>query len=251
MAVHKLTIDEMNDVLADLDLHAAVIAMRGPAAESERAFAVLGRKPTPIKIDRAALDALEEVPPQGSRARSSARDDDDFEFAPPITQQLGPPTFMFSVAPSFTLASLGESLDGSPVELGTSGVSIAMEVAHRVTPRSMVGLQLGLGSLGGNYKVSEAPLTSGDHEILDVFAVFHVLVFDRVWGGFLVGLHADRTHESVVPTWYAAPAGGLELGYDLVRRTPHRFALTARWVGNTGGDVSYSGVTIGVAYRRY
>ena len=251
MAVHELTIDEMTDVLADLDLRAAVIAMRGPAAETERAFAVLGRKPTPISIDRAALDALEEVSPQASDARSSARDDDDFELAPPITHQPGPPTFMFSVAPSFTLASLGESLEGSTVELGTSGVSIAMEVAHRMTPRSMVGLQLGLGSLGGNYKVSGAPLTSGDHAIFDAFVVFHILAFDRIWGALLLGLHADRTHEFVVPSWYAAPAGGLQLDYDLVRRTPHRFALTARWVGNAGGDVSYSGVTIGVAYRRY
>ena len=240
--VQTLTIDTMAPALADLDLARAAIVMRGPSAETGRAFKALGRSPIEVHADPAAV----------ARAKATAT----AATAPPVVDHVEPPItqardqseFAFRVGLGYSFASV---VDPDPALhlSGTSGPVIVGDVSDRVVKHVTVGLHVEGATLAGHYtrgtETEEHPI---GHLAFDVDGTVELHGWNRVWAGLLLGVHLDQV-TLAFSEWSFGVGGGIEAGFDLFRHGEHHLSLVGSVTATVITDTQYSGITVGMQYR--
>lgn len=171
---------------------------------------------------------------------------------PPVTLRSGPPNAMVSAMAGYMSAHVGRDYTSVADPPGTAGLALAAKLATRLTGRAMIGFHGGVGILAGNYKIGDGAIVhQSRHVTVDTFGFVEMLTFDRVWAAGLLGLHWDRTSESVVPSWNTSLAAGVELSVDVLRYERHRLAVTGHVDWTVFSDNGYYGFTLGLTYRQY
>jgi zinc protease len=247
--VQMLTIDQMAATLADLDLAHAVVSMVGPTDDVDRAFAVLGRKPTYVHVDQAALDNLDApidaAPPAAPREPEDDRDDErSIGETTALTEQAPSSRLALTVAPSYAAGSIADH--------DASGFAISANVGYRVEQRTAVGLHLATGGLSGSYIDGATPHSFTTIPI-EVAAFAQATALDRLWGAAFIGVHAHRTTDTgpmTMVSWSAGLGAGLQAGVDVIRRPPHRIGVVVDLHTLFGPAAGYTAYTVGIAYRR-
>jgi hypothetical protein len=246
--VKALTVAAIAPALAELDLSRAVMLLRGPAAEVDRAYGALGRTATHVRADVAAMDAREDVPgtetpkPLARRRGESLMASD---FAVPLTEQAPPSRLSLAVFPSFST--------GNILSAGVSGYSIAAQVGFRFDRISTVGIRASIGKLTGEYDVGLLLPLYQPIEVMP-FALTGFLqgtAYDRVWGAVFLGVGRDRIVDNNAPAY--SESGllfGLEGGLDLVKARGFRVGIYGRIEGEFASNASYNAFSVGIGLRR-
>jgi zinc protease len=245
---HGLTIANIGDALAQLDLDRAAIAMRGPKAEIDKAFAALGRTPRRIIGDVedpfAAPDAPIVFPDQSPVYVSEVED--------ALTMQRRSGTFTFGASGGY---ATGKVLQHG----GQSGPRVAAYAGYRFDDTKSVGVRASFTSLDGTFNKGtefvpvNAPI---DAKIISVGGYMHVTAFDRFYGGLIVTMNIDRTISDTgmdmkTSSWSPGVAVGLEGGVDLLRIGSHRLGLLGHLEGEAATDASWAGFSLGIGYRHF
>jgi zinc protease len=249
-AVRVLTIDQLRTALDDLDLSRAILVMRGPRTEVDRAFAVLGRTPSYVQVTDLERDLRAERAEKGATTRSDTGREDDERLRPSdiedaLTTQGPRNPLTLAVMPAYTLSRF---LGGS-----ARGISVAAGVGYRIDHRAAIGLRASVGSLEG--ESSEGRLVQRRHPLavvpLGLTAYVHGTGYDRLWGGVYIGVHRDRFTEREQPSWWQTSIGiGVEGGVDIVNLNGNRFGVFVRTESELGVDTVYTAFALGVGYRR-
>jgi zinc protease len=249
--VQQLTIDGMAATLAELDLSRAAVVMRGPAAEIDTAFDVLGRKATHLLAAAADHDAPEPAPATTTR---SSRDDDAYptslsDLADALTEQgaaRAASPFTVTIAPGYETGRLTGLA-------GVDGYSVAADFGYRLDQITALGLHVSIGHVSGSYDTGAfvPELHPFDVVPLGISGFLQGTGYDRLWGAVLVGIHFDRftdgdSHQSA---WYRSLGVGVQGGVDLVKFQRHRLGAYGRVESELISDTSYAAFTLGVAYR--
>jgi zinc protease len=228
--VQALTIDRAMPSIAEIDLSKALVAMRGPRDELERAFAALGRQPTYVHADVVdEEDPLAHDEPESGfvQHRDDSTSLSDIEPALTTQRPAGSP-WGFAVAASYGT--------GTFASVGVSGPVFLANVGHRFDRHDSFGIQLSVGSLSGPNGLAVTPFEA------DVF--IQAVALDRLWGAILVGVHADSSN---MTTGNVGLGTGVQVGVDVVKLRGHRLGVTASALAETNGYTLYS---VGLAYRR-
>ncbi len=224
--IRLLTIDQMS--LADLDLGAAAILMRGSKATVEAAFAVLGRTPRFIK-PRTVIE-----PPAVIDAKHVDPGYVYFGFDASLTGQPAPRGLELTLAAGY---GLGRILDH-----GANGPTLAASLAYRLDHKLGIGAQLSLNRLAGTY-VEEQLITAPEGDVSGTagrFTAFLQVSDRRVRGVLHAGLQLDEFTEND-PIEGTRDGGGTglalagEVAIDVVRRRWLRAGVVLR------GDISVAG----------
>ncbi len=242
--VHDLTIANVADVLAEIDLSRAAIAMRGPAADVDKAFAALGR--TPRRIIGAVEDPF-------------AQPDAPIVFpdqTPVYTSDVEDALTMQRRYSSLSFGASGGYATGKVLQHGgQSGPRVAAYAGYRIDESKALGVRASFMQLGGTYNTGTEFLpvyANVDATILSLGGYMHVTAFDRVYGGLLVTMNVDRTNnDGVMSSWSPGVAIGLESGLDVVRFGSHRVGLLGHLEGEVATDASWAGFSIGLGYRNF
>ena len=256
--VQALTIEQLAPLLSQLDLSRAAVLMRGPADPVKGAFAVLGREPTLLHFDQAKEDTQDEpdAPAPASRSREGriyfshfeeSLTDQSVRFRSPLEI-----TLAVSLATG-NAANLIPPTQIVPVDGSISGVSLLGEVGYRFAKRLSAGAAFGIGMLTGSYGKKSSGVVYDTVEYgfvpIDIAAFAHVRPLDRLWGGFLLGVHMDGARFDEEKTWTSSLGLGVEVGYDLVGVGPHWLALVARANASYLSDIGFGSLSAGLAYR--
>jgi zinc protease len=247
--VRALTIDAMAATLGDLDLARAAVLMRGPSDAFQPAFAVLGRTPTIVKIDRTARDSADvpEDSPTGQQEHRRRFDANDIQVA--LTEQ-GSRTLTVSAAIGYRIASLVEP-DSTLSYDNLSGAAFAGEVGYRFTPQHAVGLHIGYAKLSGTYTQSYSQPMPLEDTAIDIDGFAQATAYDRLWGALALGAHLDSYADGLTPTTGRTGIGvGLEGGVDLLKIDANRLGVWLRVDGTIASDSGYGAVMVGAGYRR-
>ncbi len=255
-AVQQLTIEGMAATLADLDLARAVILMRGPAAEIEQAYAVIGRKPTYIHVsDLDREDPLAEKPAAAEPPAKSQWDSlKPSDLVEAITSPAPASPLMLELSPGYSFGAFGKD--------GISGGTIAGEIGYRFDVAAAIGFHVSVGYLAGTHDVGmigeiRPILTPLDVLPLNFSAVLHATVYDRLWGGVAAGVNFDQVTQTSAASgtqvtqtaWQASLSLALEGGVDIFRRDADRFGVYLRAESEVP-SASYVALTLGLAYRQ-
>jgi zinc protease len=239
--VQALTIGGMTSSLAELDLAHAIILMRGPAADVDRAFGVLGRTPTYVRANPAAPES-----PSPARAEPQ-QPTENFSFL-----DLEPPLTMQPTSTRFTLALTAGYSTGSVIQHDVNGFTLGGELGYRMTDSTAVGLQLSIGTLTGTYDVGAAVPDLRPIEVLPLglAGFLQATAHDRLWAAVFTGLRLDRVNDDAAePVWHPTVALGLQGGIDAVKVRRHRLGAYARLEGGFASGAAYSAFTLGLTYR--
>jgi zinc protease len=224
--VRLLTIDQLS--LADLDLGAAAILMRGPKATVESAFAVLGRTPRFVK----ARTVVE--PPTSVDAKHVDPGYVYFGFDASLTGQPTPRGFDFTLAAGY---GLGRILDH-----GASGPTVAASGAYRLDRKLSIGAQVSINRLAGRF-IKEEVITAPEGTVDGTagrLTVFLGVENSRVRGLLHAGLQLDRYNQED-PFEGRTEDGGLgfalagEVAIDVAHHKRFRVGMVLR------GDISVAG----------
>ncbi len=238
--VGALTIQDMTATVTALELSRAAILMRGPAADVDRAFAILGRTPVhmPATVDN---------PKQPSTATlMKPPRDSDFSLSDleePLTLQ-GPPT-------RWTLTATAGYALGRVITHNVSGFMLGGDVGYRLSRKHAVGVNVALGRLRGTYDVGRfvedlRPVGVTSYGL----AGFLRTSDDRLWGGLVVGLRLERVTDDGMAKSYNSLAVGLEGGFDVLRSRRQRLGAYARFDTDLLSGADYASITMGLAYRQ-
>jgi predicted Zn-dependent peptidase len=238
--VHGLTIDAMSSALADLVLTGAAIQMFGPASEVDAAFAALGRTAT-------------RLPPPPKREKVVAKADPSTEsetislsdLVEPLTGQPPATRFRLTAVP-FALAA------GKVLGHGVTGYGFALSGEFRLDRVTSFGLQASISSLDGTHDLGDAlPIVVPISVVpISISALLRGTAYDRIWGGFSIGFHANRYTDADDPTaWEYGFGVGLQGGVDILKFGRHRAGLFAAFDTDLFTTTSTTQVSLGVAYR--
>ncbi|HEY4180143.1 MAG TPA: insulinase family protein [Kofleriaceae bacterium] len=253
LAVEKLTIAAMPDVLADLDLAHAEIVMRGPPKDVDAAFAAVGRTATRVAI--------------------AADDDNDSPFtAPPAVKDVGDQQLkMGDYEDAITSPRIQKAVSGSLLagygfgqvdQKSFSGYQIAAEGGIRF-PFATVGLHVDFGQFSGTYQTTNGN-TNVQNKIADtnigLDAYLHGEAYDMLWGGVMLGVRFDKPKDElllpsieVMPlpnTWTTGFDIGLEGGVNVVSVGLNHLAVYTRVNAEAVAGNSVYAVTFGLGYHR-
>ncbi len=229
--VASTTLEGMSAALGDLDLTRAIIMMRGPAGDIERAYAVLGRRPTFVDAESPAAQPKAET----SEPPISVGRVETIPIAP--DPKLSPWTL--AVAPGYTFGSVNDH--------DASGVSVAVEAGYG-DARQAVGLRGELGHLSGSYMgVLPGDVRSFSATPIQLGAFVRANVYGFLWGTAFLGLHLGEYSESGMSRTDVGAGVGAEAGVDLVRLHRHRFGLYFR--GEAALGAGTTAATLGLAYH--
>lgn len=223
--VQMLTIERMPAALGDLDLARAAILLRGPTADVDRAFAVLGRTPQHL----AATDRSDDDSPFDDL-------DDDRELEDTLVDTTPPAKLAASLLPGYAFGGVnGEAVSG-PV--------LSAQLGVRVDRRVTVGFLASVGKLTGPNETSVTPVVGALSVQADL---------GRLWGAGLVGLRVeDAAHPMIIGSrWYKTIELGAEVGAVVLRSGPHQLSAFARYEHGLGSEIGLSPTTLGVGYRLY
>ena len=246
--VHDLTLRDVSATLAELDLARAAVAMRGPAAEIDKAFAALGRTPRRIIGDVEDPFAADDTPivfPDEEPVYVS-----DVEDA--LTFQRPPRTVTFGATAGYATGKIRQ-------HGGTTGPRASVYGGLRLDETKAIGLRASITQLDGTYNVGtelvpvDAPI---EGTIISAGAYMHVTAYDRLYGGLIVSVNTDQTREGTgmlarISDWTPGVAIGLEGGIDLLRIGRHRIGLLGHLEGEVATDASWAGFSFGIGYRSY
>jgi zinc protease len=232
--VNTLTLEAVSGALADLDLTRAVVLMRGPHDDVDRAFASMGRT---AKRITAVVD--EEDP--------NADEDDTFsvETADDEDKPLGPLLpWTFSVFGGYSVAYTRDQ--------GLEGFGVSANVGYRLSRKLTVGVRASIADLDGSY---EGPSLAGDKLKISATPVtiagfVHAVAQDRLWGGAFAGVNITSVTDNHMPHSVNGLSVGLEGGYDVARFSKHRLAVYGRVETELSGSPNFAGFTFGLGYRR-
>jgi hypothetical protein len=252
----------MTTALADLDLAKALVLMRGPEAEVNSSFAVLGRTPTKLAFDQAAADDEAEDPNAKPIEHTAQRDDDPIRFSEiedAITDQepAAKHSLTLKLMPTLLLANIVEQETRFHVDC-CDGEYVMAEVGYRLDASKSVGLQFGVGRATGSYTID---LSLDMYPIaitpIDIAGVVEVTGYDRLWGDVSLGLHLDHMTDtdddamSDATVTLASMGVGLTGGVDILRLGPHRLGLGVHINGSLASDSGYASAALGLVYRRW
>lgn len=239
--VEKLTLDDMTETLAALELPRATILMSGPETEVNGAFAVLSRKPTYIAADVTPSDAVgpSVVAPAFVSPEQRVRRSD---LVVSLTKQ-PPPQLTFSLQIGGTVASVAG--DEAPSGALLTGYTLSGTVAYHVGSSS-VGALFGVGVLDGELTDSTPPLSIRAIPI-DVLALVHSVSGSR-WLDGLVGVHFDQLNNGTT-TWRSGLMYGARLGIDIHILRGHRVGVGLGWQSTFASAADYGALTLSLSYR--
>ncbi|MGE0401245.1 MAG: M16 family metallopeptidase, partial [Kofleriaceae bacterium] len=236
--VHDLTLANMTAALGELDLARAAIAMRGPTADIDKAYAALGRTPRRVIGDVedpfAAKDAPIVFPDEQPVYPSEVED--------ALTLQRRRKSLSFGASAAYANGKIRQHTGiGGPRALAYAGV--------RVDDTKSIGLRASVMSIDGTYpkgpRLAEI-LVPAHGTVIAFGAYMHVTAYDRIYGGLFATINTDKTEEDEgtamkVSGWDSGLAIGLEAGIDLLRVGAHRFGLLAHVEGELATDASWAG----------
>jgi predicted Zn-dependent peptidase len=237
--VRNLTIDGMSDVIAELELSRAAIAMRGPADDIQRAFDVLGRKAVTVAIQPLPEGARDRATEEGAFIHDY-RDTTPHGFDDPITSaQHSAFRLAFTASVGGSFATIDRAASGVTINDSCAGPSFVGGVGlayHAVR----FGLHVAYESLSGtNTLTNNADVTFHG---LDIGPFIQYQLNGRFW----VGIQGGARFESDVGSRTGAFLGGT-IGGDLLR-------IKSGWLGLFGryelvSDTEHGIATFGVGYR--
>lgn len=240
--VQALTLDDMADALAELELSRAVVLMHGPAAEVKAAFDVLGRKPVYL-ASTGARPERDAAPGAAPAAFASAEQHVRLsDVRASLTEQPPYPPRTLSISPA--VSTLRTEIDVDRVSL--SGVSLGAGLGYRRGWFNALGGYLRVGMLEGDAPSVGRPVRLVP---IDVVGFAHIDGRGRLWGDLIVGLHL----EVVTATATRLRMGllyGIQGGVDVARFGPHRLGIGVRWDTTTRSSTDYSSLSLGLVYRR-
>jgi zinc protease len=238
--VHALTIESMATTLADLDLSHATIQMTGPTVDVDAAFTALGRKPESF------VRAIDDENPL--RTIDTTREAETFslsDLAEPLTGQ-PPSTRLRLTAVPFSLAT------GKVLDHGVSGYAFAIGGEFRLDRTTSVGLLGSIGYLDGTYETDDLIAQRIPISVLpiSISASLGSSAYDRVWGRFSVGFHANQVTDGDEESGWDKGIGiGLQGGVDILKLGRHRAGLVAAFETDLFTTASTYHLSLGVAYR--
>ena len=253
--VRALTIDDMTDAIAGLDLARAAILIRGPADAVNAGFGVLGRSPTHVEVDGAQLvreDALDgpiASTPQHHHRRQHVRYS-DLEAA--ITEQGPPSPFLLSVSVGYasgTLVNLLQQERGLSIIEDPTGTMLGADVGLRLSRSTTLGLHLGIGTLHGRFQIDYSDPQRYGLVPIDIDAFIQGVGYERFWGGVLGGVHLDGTDTGGDRAWSTGLAIGARGGVDLLRFGAHRFGVMLQGYGVFLSSTGLGVISAGLTYR--
>jgi hypothetical protein len=233
--VATLTIDDMTEALADLDLSRAAILVRGPDPQLAHAFELLGRTPQYVATvpQQDPIAAGPGATPPPFHASDQAVPSSDLR--PALTTR-PPQPLLLQIAPGYSFAS---ARDGSSMsDLTLSGFTMTMNVGLRVGWHQAIGIHGSFGKVVGTGTETLVPVS--------VTGLFE-LQTGSVWGDAIAGVQLNR-FSGTTTHWLSAPLVGIESGFDARRWGPHRLGLSLRYEATTSDD--YSSFTLNVTYRQ-
>jgi zinc protease len=248
-AVRALTIDAMAITLAELDLRRAAVLMRGPAADLQRAFDVLGRKPQYIKD--AAATAV--VPPSATAPLgTTAAPVYESQLAEALTDQ-PPPRIM--VAAQLTTA-FGAVSDGIS-SYGSTGNTVSLQVGYRYKRNRAIGARTSLGFLDGTNR--DAMDVSHNFTLVPMVLGAFWTAGSKLWLTAGLGLRIERLSETpqfltgaTTTRWFAGVGYSLDIGFDVFTIGLHRLGIVvgADAMSFRTSDEGSFVLSLGVSYRR-
>ncbi|MBA3820639.1 MAG: insulinase family protein [Deltaproteobacteria bacterium] len=247
MEVQQLTIGRMALSLAELDLERAVVLMRGPAAELDRAFAVLGRTATRVSPATPAVPVPVPVPvTTAARTRRASEWLTLADLEDPLTLQ-GP-------ASRLTLGLMPGWSTGTVFTHGVTGYTVTGEVGYRRDHTTAIGVHASFGRLRGEYETpreANPQLHAIEIQPFALAGFVQATAYDQLWAAFVIGVHLDRvTDDGAAPEWISSIGVGLEAGIDLVQLRGHRLAVHGRITSELLSAGGYTAITLGLGYRR-
>jgi zinc protease len=240
--VEALTIADMKDALAKLDLRQASVMMEGPQSDVNGALRVLGRNPTYIGAAPASSAA---GVPQTNTASFKAAEQRVLrsELQPALTDQPPPRRLL-------TLGAFATSASSSQDTGSFTGYTFVAQAGYRYGWTNAVGLRLELGRLTRDSTDSVGLPLQKTLVPVDVLALWHLGGMGRAWGEIVFGMHNERVSGEMTE-WHHGWMYGLQGGYDIVRHRTHRVGLAARWERTMESASSdYSALSIGLSYRQ-
>jgi len=245
--VGALTIDGMTATLADLDLSRAAVLMRGPIAEMQSAFGVLGRTPTQVRFDQVEQDARE-APLPGATTTTTATSRKSSpvvmmsDIVEPLTKQGPAQLLTLTLAAGYSKARL--------IGSDMTGFAVAAEIGFRSSVQNAVGLHLAIGSLNGSFtnELSSAPRPL-ELIPIDLALFLQTAAYDRLWGAAILGLHVDRVTKEE-SEWHKGIGLGLHGGVDILKLGNHRVGVSGSLKGSLASETGFGGFVIGLAYRQ-
>jgi zinc protease len=266
-SVAAMRIEDLDSVLAELDLAKSAVMLRGPFAVLGAAFASLDRTPHSVMTDDVAFDAREDAPTGGSarpepHARKRPRlTTDDLEESLTGGEPGAPRRWTILASTGYALASTIQTSTRVHPDCCT-GAQVTVFAGYRVDRSKSVGLQVTVGYFTGSYTLEVFRIPGGTQNIMPIHIGAAILgtAYDRLWGGVDLGLHVDRrtfvvppdgTHSSENPMVWATGVGiGIQGGVDIAKLASHRLGIFGLIQGTLAVEGAYSSLTLGVAYRR-
>jgi hypothetical protein len=235
--VNTLTLEAVSSALGDLDLTRAVVLMRGPHDDVDRAFASMGRTAKRITAVRDDED------PNGDD------DDDDDTFSVEAANDEGKPRgpllpWTFSVFGGYSVAYARDQ--------GLEGFGLSANLGYRLSRKLTVGARASIADLDGSYegtslagdklKISATPIT--------VAGFVHAVAQERLWGGAFAGVNITSVTDNHMPHSVNGFSVGLEGGYDVARFSKHHLAVYGRLETEVSSSPGFAAFTFGFGYRR-
>lgn len=240
--VHGLTIAAMSAALAEIDLSRAAIVMRGPAASIDAAFAALGRTPRRVIGDVEDPFAAQDAPivfPDQERVYPS-------EIEDALTLQRRGRSYSFGGSAGYATGKILQ-------RTGISGPRASIHGGIRLDETKSVGLHASITTIEGTYNAGtevSPRLEPIEARILSAGGYMHVTAYDRLYGGLIATVNADKTTVNRLSIFRSTGVSvGLEVGIDIVRIGQHRFGALVHLEGELATDASWAGGSFGVGYR--
>ena len=236
-AVRRLTIDDMTETLADLDLAHAAISMSGPHDDIVAAYGVLGRTPTFFEPEKPARTVATAEEPADTEPR--------VDRAPEPRETKTSDDTSILLQPGYTFSSLSLA--------DAEGFSMAVEIGLAKNGHNTLGIHASLGYLTGNYTPANGPASSldpFDAIPIEVAAVARAIAYDRLWGGVFAGVQADVVQKVASSSSDVGLCAGVEAGLEIVKTHDHNLGVFIRTATELGGDAGFQGTSLGLTYRR-
>jgi hypothetical protein len=238
--VQQLTIAAMAPSLQSLDLATAAISMRGPSAEIDRAFAVLGRTPRYIPADKVQSEpALPVAPPHAPLFNVH-------DLVEPLTNQTPlSGRWIMGVQPGLSFGQVRTH--------EVRGYSVGGQIAYRFDGRTSAGVHLSIGKLEGLYDGNLIDPGGSISVIpLHLSGFLQALAYERVWFSANAGVYFHSGQDNGFDLGVAPAFGfGAELGVFALRIGKHRLGVFIHLDSELASSLGYTALTFGVTYRQF
>jgi zinc protease len=239
-AVQALTVADMKQEIAALDLARAIVLVDGPHADAIAALKVLGREAHFVE----ASSAPPAAPP--TNAPPSYKGAEQHVLRGDVTAALTEqplPRPMLTIGADFAAAAVS---DDSGM---FTGYSFVAEAGYRYGWMNALGAHLELGHLTKTSMDASGLPQSETLTTMNLAALWHLGGMRRTWGELLFGAHLEHGAGGATG-WRSALLYGVHLGIDIIRHRTHRVAIAGQLEETTLASFGYQQLSIGLVYRR-